>query len=187
MSATSPVVPNEPLAPGDGDGERRREAVAYERSPVDVLRLVVGSLLLLVTLVLVAVFGGRVAEVLGDLFDGVDTIPAWAVDVVLATTRLLALVLFVAGLVGVVVTRRWRVLLTTLAAMVVAALAGAALASWIDSDDTALAETTVDLGPLTSGASASVVAIAALAAAPPPRSHGCHACGAVWPGSSSSP
>ena len=49
-----------PRAPGDG--ERHREAVAYERSPVDVLRLVVGSLLLLVALVSVAVFGGRVAR-----------------------------------------------------------------------------------------------------------------------------
>ncbi len=139
--------------------------MAYERSPVDVLRLVVGSLLLLAVLVLVAVFGGRVAGVLGDLFDGVDTIPTWVVDVVLLTTRLLALVLFAAGLVGVLVTRLWRVLFTTLAAMVVAAVAGAALASWIGSDDTALAETTVDLGPLTSRGSASVVAIAALAAA----------------------
>ena len=167
MSETSGAVPDEPTNPGARNGEvdRMRESVAYERSPVDVLRLVVGSVLLLIALVLVAVFGGRVANVLGDLFDGVDTLPTWVVDVVIVTARLLAALLLVAGLLGVMITRRWRVLLTTIAAMAVAALAGAALAAWIGNDDTAIAATSVDFGLLTSGGFASVVVIAAVSAA----------------------
>ncbi len=161
------ALPDEQIEPPASDRERgsTRETVAYERSPVDVLRLAVGSLLLVVALLLVVIFGGRVASVLGDLLDGVDTLPTWVVDVVIVTTRFLAVLLVGAGLVGVVVTRRWRVLLTTAAAMVVAGAVGAGLAAWVGNDDTAIATTSVDVGPLTSGGFASVVAIAAVAAA----------------------
>jgi undecaprenyl-diphosphatase len=138
---------------------------SYERSPVDVLRLVVGAVVLVVVLVLEVLFGDRINEGVADLFDGLDSLPTWLIDVIIVTSRLLTVVLLVAGVVAAAVTRRWRVVLTTLVAVAAAAVLGGIADVLVGSGDTAIAPPTVDLGPLTGGGFPTVAGLAAIAAA----------------------
>jgi glycosyltransferase 2 family protein len=96
-------------------------AVPVERSPADVLRLVVaagGSL----ALVLVEwLFGDTLIAFGSQLLRGLDAVPQWMVDVVALGTRLLAVVMLGGGLVWTAYRQRWRMLATVAVAGLVAA------------------------------------------------------------------
>jgi undecaprenyl-diphosphatase len=104
----------------DDDARRQAHAeVSVERSPADVLRLVVAVVGLLLFLLVDRLFGESVIEFTGELLDGVDEIPDEAFSLLLGFTRLAVVVAFVVGLVGAVRTRSWRALFTTALAGVI--------------------------------------------------------------------
>src|SRR5690242_17859301 len=93
--------------------DRHDTPTTIERSPAAVL---------LVLAVLGAWFGDTVVAFASDLLRGLDAVPTWIVDVVLVGTRLLAVAVLGALLVGSLIGRRWRMLVTTLAAGATAGL-----------------------------------------------------------------
>ena len=70
-----------------------------ERSPADVLRLVVAVAVALALLVVEWLFGDTLVGFASDLLRGLDALPSWMIDVVVVGTRILAVVVFAAGLV----------------------------------------------------------------------------------------
>jgi undecaprenyl-diphosphatase len=107
--APPPPVIDEPAAP------------AATRSPSDVLRLVVSSVLLLALLGAELWFGETLVKFAHDLLRGLESVPAWLLDTVVTLTRLLAMVFLVGGLLVTLLRARWRFL-------VVVAVAGAGAA-----------------------------------------------------------
>lgn len=102
-----------------------------ERSPSDVLRLVVATGAAVVAWLLQALLGDRAVDSARDLLRGLDTLPAWLVAAVVLIAWGGAVVLFVGGGALAVWQRRWRSLaVTTLAGAVAVGLA--ALAGWAD-------------------------------------------------------
>jgi undecaprenyl-diphosphatase len=93
-----------------------------ERSPADVLRLVVAAAALLLLLLAQWLFGDTLVGFASDLLRGLDALPDWIVDVVLLGTRILAVVLLGGGLVWALYRRHWRMLLTGVLAAGLAAL-----------------------------------------------------------------
>jgi hypothetical protein len=70
-----------------------------DRSPADVLRLVVAAVALLLLIVVDALFGDALVAFGSDLLRGLDAVPQWIVDIVVVGTRALAVVVFGGGLV----------------------------------------------------------------------------------------
>jgi glycosyltransferase 2 family protein len=135
-----------------------------ERSPADVLRLVVAAAVAVALLVVEWLFGDTLVGFASDLLRGLDAVPGWMIDVVVVGTRILGIAVFGAGLVWAVVGRRWRLLVTVALAAVLAALL-IAVTGLIDLDEgRTLAEVDVDLGPLSSDGFPSVWGVAAVAA-----------------------
>ena len=87
-----------------------------ERSPADVLRLVVAIAVALALLVVEWLFGGALVGFASDLLRGLDALPSWMIDVVVVGTRILAVVVTTAGLVWALWGRRWRLLVTVVVA-----------------------------------------------------------------------
>lgn len=81
-----------------------------ERSPADVLRLVVAAVVLLVVAVVSRLFGGSVSAFVADLLRGLQRIPSGLVTAVVFLGVLLGLGLVVVGGVLALVQRRWRLL-----------------------------------------------------------------------------
>jgi glycosyltransferase 2 family protein len=145
---------------------------AVERSPSDVLRLAVAATLLLILFVSQALFGDTVIAFLDQLLRGLDALPSWIVHTVVAGTRILAAVVLVGGLVVTVLKGRGRLLLTVVAAGVVAGV----LALLLDTVSPDSAGTVVELnedvvGPFTArgfptAAGVAIVAAVLTAAAP---------------------
>lgn len=81
-----------------------------ERSPADVLRLVVAAVVLAVAALVSHFFGATSSEFVADLLAGLERLPAGLVTVVVALGELLGLGLIVVGGVLAVVHRRWRLL-----------------------------------------------------------------------------
>lgn len=81
-----------------------------ERSPADVLRLVVAAVALLLAALASHLFGGTASEFTADLLGGLERLPAGLVTVVVALGELLGLGLVVIGGVLAVVHRRWRLI-----------------------------------------------------------------------------
>ena len=94
----------------------RRGEVTYEQSPVDVLRTAIALGLLVVLLVLEYFFGETLVQFVYDLFQGLEAIPSWIVTVLVIGTRIATTVLFFVGLGAAVWFRRWRLLVSALAA-----------------------------------------------------------------------
>jgi len=135
-----------------------------ERSPADVLRLVLAAILLLVLLVGERLFGNTLVAFASDLLRGLDAVPRWMVEVVVVGTRLLSLVLLGGLLVVALARRRWRLLAT----ITLAAAAATALVALLDdavdtTTEPALVELGIELGPLTTSGFASTAGIAAVA------------------------
>lgn len=120
---------------------------SIERSPADVLRLVVSAVGLVVFVLLDLLFGDALTSFFSQLLDGLEHLPDGLLAALLAITRV-AVLLAVVGVVGAaLLTRRFRALLTVLLA------AGFALtfASVVDTFafDPGLAQTDSSLlGPL---------------------------------------
>lgn len=106
-------------------------AVPVERSPADVLRLVVAAAGCLALVAVEWLFGDTLVAFGSDLLRGLDAVPQWIVDVVALGTRILAAVMLGGGLLWTVFRQRWRMLATVglaglLAAGLVALLDGVA-------------------------------------------------------------
>ena len=86
-----------------------------ERSPADVLRLVVAVAVALALLVVEWLFGDTLVGFASDLLRGLDALPSWIIDVVVVGTRILAVVVIGGGLVWALWGRRWRMLVTVVA------------------------------------------------------------------------
>jgi undecaprenyl-diphosphatase len=97
-------------------------AAATTRSPTDVLRLIVATVLLLALLGAELWFGSTLVKFTHDLLRGLDAVPAWLLDTIVTATRVLALVVIGGGLVVTLVRGRWRFLSTIALAGALAAL-----------------------------------------------------------------
>ena len=106
-----------------------------ERSPADVLRFVVAAAACLGLLVVEWLFGDTLVAFGSDLLRGLGALPQWLVDVVVAATRLLAIVMLGGGLVWALFPLRGRMLVTVLAAAVLAAVLFAVASDTVDLDE----------------------------------------------------
>ncbi len=97
-------------------------AVTAVRSPCDVLRLVVASVLLVALLVAEAWFGETLVKFTHDLLRGLEAVPGWLLDTIVTFNRLLALVFLGGGLVVTLLRARWRFLTVVTIAGAVGAL-----------------------------------------------------------------
>lgn len=82
----------------------------WERSPADLLRLVVAAVLLVVLLLLQALFGDTLLSFVHNLLRGLDAIPSWLTTASVSITRVL-IVAFLLGGLGLTFVRaraRWR-------------------------------------------------------------------------------
>ncbi|MBI2703866.1 MAG: hypothetical protein HYX32_01035 [Actinobacteria bacterium] len=83
---------------------------SVERSPADVLRLVVALGVTILLALIGKLFGNAVLGFLGDLVSGVQQLPSWLVTGVVIGTRALTAVVLVAGFVAVLWQHRFRLL-----------------------------------------------------------------------------
>ena len=123
-----------------------------ERSPADVLRLVVATVAVLVVLGVEWLFGDTLVAFTSDLLRGLDAVPTWMFDAVVVGTRILGL-LVLGGVLWWALQRgrRWRMLATVVVAGLLAALLLPVLDALIETDPASLpVDVDVDLGPLTS-------------------------------------
>jgi len=97
-------------------------AAATTRSPVDLLRLIVATVLLVALLGAELWFGSTLVKFTHDLLRGLDAVPEWLLDTIVTATRVLALVVIGGGLAVTLVRGRWRFLSTIALAGVLAAL-----------------------------------------------------------------
>jgi tRNA A-37 threonylcarbamoyl transferase component Bud32 len=122
----------------------------FERSPADVLRLVVAAAGVLIVLGVEWVFGDALVAFASDLLRGIDAVPTWIVDVVVVGTRILGVCVFAGLLWWLLRGRRWRMLATVAAAGLVAAGLVTLLDALIETDPRrVLVDTGVDLLALT--------------------------------------
>jgi glycosyltransferase 2 family protein len=91
-----------------------------ERSPADVLRVVVAAAALGALLLVQWLAGDQVVRNAHDLSSGLDTVPSWLVTGVVELTWLIGLAAFVGGAVVTVVHRRWRALRSCVVGVVLA-------------------------------------------------------------------
>ncbi|MET0911288.1 MAG: hypothetical protein ABWZ99_17625 [Ilumatobacteraceae bacterium] len=144
---------------GDGSGQ------TIQRSPADILRLVVAGVVVLVVLVVEWLFGDTLVAFASDLLRGLDAIPQWIIAAILIGTRILGLIVVGGGLAWILSGRRWRMLVT----ITIAGVLAVAISAWIDplvetDRGLDLVEVDADLGPLTTEGHVSTAAIAGVAA-----------------------
>src|SRR5215213_3198835 len=116
---------------------RRRGAedlMVVTRSPADVLRLVVAAAVVVILLLVEWLFGNALVEFASDLLRGLDAVPQWIVDVVVIGTRVLQAAVLGGGLVWILYHRRWRMLVTVVAAGALAVVVFAALDALVGTD-----------------------------------------------------
>ena len=80
-----------------------------ERSPADVVRLVIAATALLALLLLEWIFGDTLVAFGTEVLRGLDALPQWIVNVVIVGTRLLAVVMLGGGFLWVVSRHRWAI------------------------------------------------------------------------------
>jgi glycosyltransferase 2 family protein len=101
-------------------------ADGLERSPCDVLRLAVAAALFAVLVLVQWLFGDTLVSFTSQLLRGLDALPTWMLDVLVVGSRVVSMVLLLAGLAAIVWSGRWRVLATVgLAAVLAGVLARA--------------------------------------------------------------
>jgi hypothetical protein len=141
------------------------------RSPPDVLRLVVASVVVVVLALVERFFGDTLVSFGSDVLRGLDAIPGWIVDVVIVGTRVLATVILVGGFVFAAWRGRWRMLVTVTLAGLLATLL---VVVWDDLFDHPSAATPVEAGiglgalsgstfPTTAGVAATAAVLTAAA------------------------
>jgi hypothetical protein len=146
-------------------GDASASHVPIERSPADVLRLVVAMSVGVALLLMERLFGDTLVGFASDLLSGLDAIPSWIIDVVVIGTRVLGAVVLVAGLVWVVVGRPWRLVVTcALACLLTAVLLG--LEVWLiePHEGDTLVDVSTGAGPLSDDAFPTVWGVGAVAA-----------------------
>ncbi len=84
---------------------------AVERSPADVLRLVVAGALLVAAALVSLLFGDTASQFVADVLAGLERLPAGLVTVVVIAGELLGLALVVVGGLVTALRRRWHLLL----------------------------------------------------------------------------
>jgi glycosyltransferase 2 family protein len=147
-------------------------APAVERSPSDLLRLAVAAVLLAVMLLVQALFGDTLVTFAAQLLQGLDALPHWIVHTVVIGTRVLAVVVFGGGLVVTLWHGRLRLLMTVVAAGLVALGLAVLLDTFAPGSGSAVVDVDNDLvGPLTaagfpSSSGVAVVTAVLTAAAP---------------------
>jgi len=154
-------------ASGDGQGTVVVEAPApsVERSPSDLLRLVVAGVLLAVELVVQALFGDTVVTFAAELLQGLDALPGWVVQTVVIGTRVLAVVVLGGGLFVTVWRGRWRLVVTVTAAGLLAVGLAVVLDSFAPDAGASVVDVDNDLvGPLTAAGFPSAVGVAVVSA-----------------------
>jgi glycosyltransferase 2 family protein len=154
-------------ASGDGQGTVVVEASAppVERSPSDLFRLVVAGVLLGAELIVQAVFGDTLVTFASELFAGLDALPHWIVHTVVVGTRVLAVVVLGGGLVVTVVRGRWRMVVTVVAAGLLAVGLAVLLGSFAPDAGTMVVDVDHNLaGPLTAAGFPSAVGVAVVSA-----------------------
>jgi tRNA A-37 threonylcarbamoyl transferase component Bud32 len=126
--------------------------VSVERSPVDLLRLVVAAVALLSLLLLSWLAGDTLVPFAADLLRGLDAVPTRLLDLVVVVTRVLTAAVLVGGLAWTAVRNGWRAVLTIGAAAALGAVLVPLLGDLAGVDDGAVvAVPDIALGPLTSG------------------------------------
>ena len=136
-----------------------------ERSPADVLRLVVASVAVATVLLVEWLFGATLVGFASDLFRGLDALPTLIVQATQAVTRALGASMVVGLLLWASYRRRWRMLVTVAVAGLSAIAINALLHALVETDQGAdLVDVDVDLGPLTTAGFPSRPGIAAVAA-----------------------
>ena len=135
-------------------------AATAARSPCDVLRLVVASVLLLTLVIAELWFGDTLVKFAHDLLRGLEAVPAWLLDLVVTLTRLFAFVFLVGGLVVTLWRARWRFLAVVTVAGAVAAVLTVALGP-VDPD---AARSTTDLNGLVAPGFPTAIGLAVTAA-----------------------
>lgn len=119
--------------------------MVIERSPADVVRLVIAAAALLALFLIEWLFGDTLVAFGTDLLRGLDALPQWIVHVVVVGTRLLAAVMLGGGFLWVVVRQRWAMFVRVLAAGVLAAVLVALMDDLVKVDD-GLAPVELDVG-----------------------------------------
>ena len=138
---------------------------AIERSPSDLLRLVVATVLLVLLLVVQAMFGDTLVTFAASLLRGLDAVPTWMIHTVVVATRVLAVVMLGGGLVVTVWRGRWRLLLTVLVAGVAAVLVAWLLDSFAPDPSASVVDLDHELiGPLTAAGFPTAAGVAAVSA-----------------------
>ena len=135
-----------------------------ERSPADILRVVVAAVIVVVVVVIESIFGDTLVDFASSLLRGFDAVPEWFVRVVVFAARALALIVLGGGLVWAVIQRRWRMLVTVVVAGVVGGLLMALIENAVDSG-TGRTVSEVKVGLLGREAVATTQGIAVVAAA----------------------
>lgn len=131
-------------------------------SPVDAVRLVGAGSALVLVLVLDALVGDTLVDVVADLLSGFATIDAGLVTGVAAVTRATLLVALVAGVVGVLRRDRWPFALTTVVAAAGGALLFVLLDGVLDASAPPVLETSGGLATLGSRGFPTAVGLAAV-------------------------
>ena len=85
---------------------------AVERSPADVLRVVVAAIGIVVLVVIRWIAGDDEAQTARNLFRGLDELPSWLLSAIVSTTWVLAAIVVGGGLVVGILQQRWRALVT---------------------------------------------------------------------------
>src|SRR5437764_14750377 len=97
------------------------EPAPVVRSPVDVLRLVVAVVATRLAVAIALIGGDSVVTFVEKLLRGLDALPGGLVAAIVVVTRLLTLAMLIGGLGVALVRGRYRMLLTIVAAGLVAA------------------------------------------------------------------
>ncbi len=135
-----------------------------ERSPSDVLRLIVAFFVLLGLMLLDWLAGNTLVKFLHDLLSGLDAMPTWILDAFVIGTRIAAVALVVLGVVTLARDGGMRLIGTVVFAIVIAW----GLFAILEVGDTRSLSPVVnldDLGPLTAAGWATIGALGGLAAA----------------------
>ena len=109
--------------------------MSVERSPADVLRLVVAAAVWLALLLVEWLFGDTLIGFGSDLLRGFDALPQWLIDVVVVGTRILAIVMLGGGLLYTLYRQRWQMLVTIAAAGLLGGVLYALLGGLVDLND----------------------------------------------------
>jgi undecaprenyl-diphosphatase len=140
-------------------------STTIERSPADVLRLVVAAAAALALAVGHALFGATLVGFAADVLRGLDALPSWLATAVLVGVRVLSAVVLAIVLVVAFGGHRWRMLLTVATGGVTGALLGSLWASGVPGGEgTAPLGAGDGFGPLGEPGAPGMVGLAAVTA-----------------------